>query len=80
MSGSEPKTGDESGRISIRVSPEIKAALQEIMRLGKMRSLADAVRRSIGDELFLQQQMEEGWHVLLEKDNKYREIKWSNQF
>ena len=58
----------------------MKAALEEIVRLGRMKSLADAVRRSISDELFLQQEMAEGWHVLLEKDNKYREVRWPKQF
>jgi hypothetical protein len=76
MSGSDTKAGGEAGRISIRVSPEVKKALEEIQLLGKLNSIADAVRRAIGDELFLQEQMAQGWQVVLRKDNKFREVVW----
>lgn len=70
------RLGGESIRLSIRISPEVKAALDRIMELGKLGSIADAVRRSIGDELFLQEQMNAGWKVLVQKDNTYREVVW----
>jgi hypothetical protein len=70
------RLGGESIRLSIRISPEVKAALDRIMELGKLNSIADAVRRSIGDELFLQEQMAAGWKVLVQQDNSYREVVW----
>lgn len=66
-------------RISLRLSPDARKALEEIVRLGNFGSIQDAARRAIGDELFLQQQMNQGWHVLLQKDNKYREIVWPRE-
>jgi hypothetical protein len=86
MEGRGPGTGstgntstsgsDKSVRISMRVSPEVKAALERIQHLAKLNSITDVVRRSIGDELFLQEQMADDWKVLLQKDNTYREVVW----
>ena len=70
-------TDDETNKISIRVSPEVKKALEGIQHLGKLNGVADAVRRAIGDELFLQEQMAEGWQVILRKDGKFRKVIWS---
>jgi Arc/MetJ-type ribon-helix-helix transcriptional regulator len=67
---------DTEERITIRLSPEARDAVNEIMRLGKFRTIQEAVRRAIGDELFLQQEREKGWTVLLRKDNEYRELVW----
>ena len=64
-------------RISIRLSPEAKQALDDIVKLGNMGSLQEAVRRAIGDELFLLKERKDGWKVLLQKDNKYREVVWT---
>ena len=74
MSGSDNQTN--SGRLSIRISPEVRQALEEIQRLGKLNSVADAVRRAIGDELFLPEQMNDGWNVLLQRGNTYRQVVW----
>jgi len=63
-------------RISIRLSPEARDAIAEIMRLRKMDSIQEAVRRAIGDELLLSRERAEGWKVLLQKGNKYREVSW----
>ncbi len=66
----------EAVRLTIRLSPEARDALEQIKKLGNLHNLQDAVRRAIGDELFLQEQMADGWNVLLEKDSKYREVVW----
>ena len=63
-------------RLSLRVAPEVKEALDRIQRLGRMTSIADAMRAAIRDELFLQEKMAEDWKVLLEKDNVIREVVW----
>lgn len=63
-------------RVSIRLSPEAKAALDEIMARGKIKTIQEAVRRSIGDELFLLKERSEGWAVVLKKGSRYRELKW----
>jgi hypothetical protein len=65
-----------SERISIRLSPEAKAAVEEIMKLGGFRTIQDAVRHAIADELFLQRERKNGWTVLLRRDNEYRELVW----
>jgi hypothetical protein len=77
MSGSEIGGGTgESVRLSVRISPEVRDAINKIMALGKMGSVAEALRRAIGDELFLQEQKADGWKVLVTKDNQYREVVW----
>ena len=68
--------GSGSVRLSIRVGPEVKEAIDRIQKLGRMNSIAEALRRAIGDELFLQEQKEQGWKVLVEKDNVIREVVW----
>jgi Arc/MetJ-type ribon-helix-helix transcriptional regulator len=68
----------EEVRISLRLSPSTKEAIEEIMRLGEFKTIQEAVRRAIGDELFLQRQLKEGWRVLLRKSNDYRELVWPN--
>jgi hypothetical protein len=67
---------NEHIRISIRLSPQARHALEEIMMLGGLRTLQDAVRRAISDELFLQKERKNGWSVLLKKGNEFREITW----
>jgi monoamine oxidase len=79
MSGSSSESSSGSPgrvRLSLRVAPEVKEALDRIQELGGMNSIADAIRRAIGDELFLQEQMAERWKVLLERDNVIREVVW----
>jgi hypothetical protein len=71
--GSAPS---EQTRISIRLSPQARQAVEEIMRLSNFETIQDAVRRAIGDELFLLKERKEGRKVLLQKDNQYREIYW----
>jgi hypothetical protein len=67
----------EQVRISIRLSPQAKAAVERIMALGGSTTIQEAIRRAISDELFLLEQRQEGWKVVLEKDNQYREVRWS---
>jgi Arc/MetJ-type ribon-helix-helix transcriptional regulator len=71
-------TDTEQTRISIRLSAEARAALDEVVRLGGMGSLQEAVRRAIGDERFLLKERQDGWRILLQKDDKIREVVWPN--
>jgi hypothetical protein len=66
----------ESDRLTIRLSPSAKEAVDEIMRLGKFSTPQEAIRRAIADERFLQRWMSEGWEVLLRKGRSYRELVW----
>ena len=50
---SEPaKRGDVSRRLSIRLSPEARQAVEEISKLGGGKSVQEAIRRALGDQLF----------------------------
>lgn len=64
-------------RVSVRLSPAARRAVEEIMELGGFKTIQEAVRRAIGDELFLHQQKKLGWTVLLRKGNEYKELVWS---
>jgi hypothetical protein len=63
-------------RISIRLSPAARRAVEDIKDLGGFETIQEAVRRAIGDELFLQQQRKQGWTVQLRKGNEYKELVW----
>jgi hypothetical protein len=65
-----------SGRTNLRLSPQAREALEEIMKLGGFATLAEAARRAIGDELFLLRERRSGWNVILRKEDRYREITW----
>lgn len=66
----------KSTHVSIRLSPHTLEAVQEIMILGGFRSIADALRHALGDELFLLRERSDGWSVLLAKGHSYREVEW----
>jgi hypothetical protein len=65
---------DERG--SVRLSPAARAVLDEIMARTGITTIQEAVRRSLGDELFLLKQRNEGWKVVLQNGERYREIVW----
>jgi predicted transcriptional regulator len=67
---------NEEPRLSIRLSPAAKEAVDEIQRLGRFKTPQEAIRRAIADERFLQRQQSEGWQVLLRKGKSYRELVW----
>ncbi len=69
---------DKESRVTLRLSPTTKKALDDIKELGGFKTIQEAVRRAIGDELFLQRQQNAGWNVLLKKGNEYRELVWPN--
>ena len=48
------------------------------MELGDYKSLQEAIRRAISDELFLQQARKDGWTVLLKKGSDSRELVWAD--
>ena len=62
--------------MAIRLSPAAKKAVEEIQASGGFRTMQDAIRRAIADELFLQQRQREGWTIILRKGNDYRELVW----
>jgi metal-responsive CopG/Arc/MetJ family transcriptional regulator len=65
----------EGTRLTLRLSPEANAALDEICRLRGGVSRAEAIRRAIGTELFLVEASSEKSRILLEDKNKnIREI------
>lgn len=64
----------EEARITVRLSSEARAALEKIRELGSMDSMQEAIRRAIGMELFLMTEQRNGWKVLLQKGNQYREV------
>ena len=66
----------EDAKLTIRLSPAAREALDEIMKLGDYRTIQEAIRRAIGDERFLLRHQKAGWTVLLRKDNEYRELVW----
>ena len=72
---SEPGKAEDT-RVSIRLSPSAKTAIEEIMKLGHFKTIQEAVRRAISDELFLQKEMSDGWRILLRRNNEYREVVW----
>ncbi|MGH7098774.1 MAG: ribbon-helix-helix protein, CopG family [Stellaceae bacterium] len=63
-------------RVSIRLSPAARKAVEEIQAMGGFRSMQEAIRRAIADEFFLQQRQRDGWTILLRKGNEYRELVW----
>ena len=63
-------------RLTIRLSPAAREAVDEIQRLGKFKTPQEAIRRAIADERFLQKWMTEGWDVILRKGKSYRELVW----
>jgi len=67
---------DEDTRVSVRLSPSTKAAVDDIKRLGGFNTDQEAIRRAIGDERFIQQKKRDGWTILLRKDNEYLELVW----
>ncbi len=66
----------ESDRLTIRLSPKAKEAVEEIMKLGNFSTPQEAIRRAIADERFLQRWQHDGWEVLLRKGRSYRELVW----
>jgi Arc/MetJ-type ribon-helix-helix transcriptional regulator len=69
----------EPSRFTVRLSPEAKKAVDEIVDLGGFSSAQEAIRRAIADERYLQRQRSEGWTVLLKKGKEYRELVWPTE-
>jgi hypothetical protein len=72
LRGTSPEA--HAPRMSLRLSPEARAAIEKIRQLGNMDTLQEAIRRAIGEELFLMTERRAGWKVLLQKGNQYREV------
>jgi hypothetical protein len=74
--GEPEQSAAKDARITLRLSPEARAAVDETIKLGGMDTIQEAIRRAIGDELFLLKERADGWKVLLQKGEKYREVAW----
>lgn len=73
----QESVGDESGgvvrRVNVNFAPSAYAALERLAaRRGK--TLSDALRDAIQLETWLANAEDDGWHVLLEKDGRVREL------
>jgi predicted transcriptional regulator len=69
-------SNDDETRLTIRLSPAAKEAVDEIQKLGGFKSPQEAIRRAIADERFLQRWQHDGWEVLLRKGRSYRSLVW----
>jgi Arc/MetJ-type ribon-helix-helix transcriptional regulator len=67
--------GDEA-RLTIRLSSHARQTVEDIVKRGGFRSITEALRQALGDELFLLEKRQQGWSVLLRKGNEYQEIVW----
>lgn len=71
-SGAEAEEG--ASRLTLRLSPEARAALEKLTKL-KGGTYADIIRKALGTELFLVEQNQNGSRILIEDRNKnMREI------
>ena len=66
----------KSDRLTIRLSPEAKEAVDQIMRLGRFKTAQEAIRRAIADERFIQKSLSDRWEILLRKGRSYRSLVW----
>jgi Arc/MetJ-type ribon-helix-helix transcriptional regulator len=67
---------EDDSTLTVQLSRKAVEAVNEIQRLGRFRTLQDAIRRAIEEELFLEKCRAEGWEVILRKDDEFREIIW----
>lgn len=61
---------DSPDRLSLRLSPEARKALEEIASLRGGVSFAEVVRRALGTELYLIKEQKEGARILVEGSDK----------
>jgi hypothetical protein len=61
---------DSPDRLTLRLSPEARKALEEISALRGGVSFAEVVRRALGTEQFLIKEQQEGSRILLERPDK----------
>ena len=62
-----PKTAstNENARFSLRLSPEARTTIEQIMDLSDATTVGEAVRRAIGTELYLLQARKAGSKILV---------------
>jgi hypothetical protein len=73
FSGTEDRPaspGQDSGRLSLRLSPEARQTLEDISALRGGVSYAEVVRRALGTELYLIREQREGSRILIEAPDK----------
>jgi hypothetical protein len=63
-------SGQDGGRLSLRLSPEARRTLEEISALRGGVSYAEVVRRALGTELYLIREQREGSRILIEAPDK----------
>jgi hypothetical protein len=66
----EPAERDGPDRLSLRLSPEARRALEEIAALRGGVTFAEVVRRALGTEQFLIKEQQEGSRILVERPDK----------
>jgi hypothetical protein len=68
--GTEPAERDSPDRLTLRLSPEARKALEEISAARGGVSFAEVVRRALGTEQFLISEQREGSRILVERPDK----------
>lgn len=59
---------------TIVLSPEALKVAEEIGRLTGLQSIEDAIRLSLGDELYFRKKIRDGYKVLVSRDGDYWEV------
>jgi len=66
---------NDTQRLTLRLSPEARASIDEILELSGAQTVAEALRHAIGTELFLLKEKQKGSTLLLrDKEGVFKEI------
>lgn len=63
----------------IELSHEAWDAADKIRVLAGLSTVEDAIRRALGDELYLQQRLQEGYTIIVSKGDEYWELDLSKR-
>ncbi len=58
------------------LSPQALATAERIRRLAGLDTIEEAISRSLGDELFFQEKLDDGWSIVLSRDGYFWELDW----
>jgi hypothetical protein len=72
----EGKVMSATNEEAIYLSPEALQAAEQIRDLANLKTVEDAIRIALGDELYLQQQIANGASVVLKTKDKFWELDW----
>lgn len=62
----------------LTLSPEAEKVVRELCILLGNVPIQEAVRRAIGDELFIRRKIAHGWRVQIQKGRFVQELVWSD--